>query len=93
MNCWNFEKSLFSDKIKNGTTEYLNDSFTHIEGIFCNIVGGNKYFTNLIFLDEPLYISIDGLKQVPIYNLIVSVEEPDNIQDMMHLIGLDVINQ
>lgn len=50
-------------------------------------------YVRYVFLSKPLYISIGGLKPVPINHLAVPVELPENISNFMFLVGLDVINQ
>jgi len=94
LNLWNFNKFKFNEIARNGTTEYWNDNnFKKIERIEFNIADNNITFVNLIELDNPLYISINGLNPVPIYTLIVPIIEPENHKSMMFLIGLDIINQ
>ena len=51
--------------------------------------GGISLLTNFVYLSRPYYVSINGLNPVPLHLFTV----PNNNNDEMFLIGLDIINQ
>lgn len=91
---WDFENYKFKNNIRNGTTEYWNrNNFGRTSCVYIEGANGNIFSVNLIYLKNPLYISVEGLNPVPVYYLLVPIEEPDENTEFLFLIGLDIINQ
>ena len=79
---WNFN----NDSFQNSTLHSLCfNSYEYIDMSTCNGLTIEKF----IILKQPLYISINGLKPVPIYYFTI----PNNPNNIVNIIGMDILSQ
>lgn len=90
---WDFEKHNFVRNSGDPVIDQWHDNVLHVEPILNNVACGGKSHVDTIFFKNPLYVSINGLDPVPIYQMIVPLFPPKNVEEFLLLIGLDVINQ
>lgn len=91
LDLWDFENECFFNN--NLLLQLWNSNIKNIRPILVNGANSTQSSVNLIIFKNPVYISINGLKPVPIFQLLVPVKTPTDDNISMFLLGMDVISQ